>query len=314
MANWRCCGAPRDMATGRGHLEQTRRLLERLAERDPEAPVYRVELTRTLNRLALVDLTTYPERSREALERAIAIDRGLLATNPNEAIAIRADLGRMHNHLGMLHKAADRPERAEACYQEAITILEALAGEQPDEAIYRVNLASAHYNLGNLRCQTGRPGALASLERARGPHEELLRQRPANSAYRGDLARTLGTIAVFQRFSHRLDQARAGFERVRDLFEELARDDPTVPRHRRELITTYDNLALLWAEGNRPENVVACLQRTQTLLEGLLQENPADQGLKRELAAVSCRLANVARELGRDREALNALPDDVFAH
>jgi tetratricopeptide (TPR) repeat protein len=213
----------------------------------------------------------------------------------------------------MLHKFANRRERAEVSYREAITILETLVVEEPNESLHQVNLATGYYNLGNLLCRSHRPGGVENLERARERYESLSRRRPAVSSYRADLARTLGSIAVLHRFAHRFDEARAGFERARDLLEELAHDDPTVPRHRLELITTYTNLRLLWAEVNRPENAVACLRRIRTLLEGLIQQNPEDEGLKRDLADVTAELAKANREPGRIRAVPNAFPDDVFA-
>jgi hypothetical protein len=198
-------------------------------------------------------------------------------------------------------------------FGKTITILEALVVENPDELLYRENLASIHYNLGNLLCRNRRPGGPAELERARDIDEELVRQRPAVQSYRADLARTLGSIAVLHRLGHRLDEARVGFGRARDLLAELARDNPTVPRHRRDLITTYDNLRFLWVEAKSPENAAACLQQMRTLLEGLIQENPADEGLKRDLADITAELAKADRGPGRIRDVPNAFPDDVFA-
>jgi tetratricopeptide (TPR) repeat protein len=296
----------------REHLERARNLLERLTERDPNAPLYRGELIRVLDKLALLDLSTRPERSQEILERAIDLERGLLEKNPNKAKTVRSDLARLYIHIGMLHRAADRHDRAEASYQEAITILETLVVEDPDEALYRENLASAHYNLGNLRCRTRRPGGRANLERARALDEALLLQRPAVSSYRAGLARTLGSIAILDLFRSRPDEARTGFERARDLFEELARDNPTVSRHRVDLITTYEHLISLWKRANRPEKVVECLRRSRTLLEGLVRESPSDKGLQDKLVAVTTDLAKADGQPDRVREAPNAFPEDVF--
>src|SRR5262249_4755637 len=144
---------------------------------------------------------------RALLEQAIAIDRRLVVENPTEidVPSIRSDLARAYNHLGMLHKAARRHDQAETCYQEAIANLETLVRQKPDETLYRTNLASTHHNLGNLRREAGRPGALASFERARDLCEELVRERPAVSSFRARLATAIGSIATFQRFSNQLD-------------------------------------------------------------------------------------------------------------
>src|SRR5208337_4736585 len=82
-------------------------------------------------------------------------------------------LAQVYNHLGMAQHRAGRPDKALAFYESALELQERLAREQPTDPWIRFNLAGLHYNLGNLRRETGRSGVIESYERANEIYEPL---------------------------------------------------------------------------------------------------------------------------------------------
>jgi eukaryotic-like serine/threonine-protein kinase len=291
----------------RNHLARAKDVFQKLVDGDRSENSYQEDLARTLDKLGLTESKSNPKGSLAYFEQGISIQRGLVEKHPPNVASLQTALARSLNHLGMLHRNANRHAQAETCYNEAIETLESVAKEHPENATYRANLATAHFNLGNALLEMHGKEAMPSFERAKDLLKEIVRKQPSVSSYRARLAGALGNIALVQLSNLRPAQAVTSLEQVRDMQEELIRDDPTLLKHQLDLIVTYTNLGLAWNDLMRPEKLVECVQRLLALQRDLLRQQPHDNELRDKLAINCTTLARACNKFARFEEASTAL-------
>ncbi|MCH8046795.1 MAG: protein kinase [Planctomycetes bacterium] len=101
-------------------------------------------------RIGLINYRTRKfEKAATSLAAAIAIQKTLLVTEPND-VEVRSLLAEDLNVAGVVYNNLEQPDKAEASYQAAQRNYRQLAEQQPSVADHRLGMARAQSNLANL--------------------------------------------------------------------------------------------------------------------------------------------------------------------
>ena len=295
-----------------GHLHEARASLKRalaisgrLAS-DAPAARDRVVHVRTLDRLASIELAESPDAAVSLLEQAAVHLRPLAS----DGLVVGVDpdvLAFIYTHLGSALKAQGRREEAAERIRAAIAAYEVLVRESPENYLFRVNLATACFNLANLQLVNPEGADVRqNFERARDLWEGLAREFPTASSYHASLVATYGTLGVLHEQANQLDQARVALNRSREIGEGLVHDHPTTIVYRSDMSKTYLNLSVLESRMGRPGDAVALLGPARGCLREVFRARPGDRAAREALATACGNLATGLLELGRYEEALEA--------
>lgn len=252
--------------------------------------------------------------TREMFDVTVTLLDRLRAQSPADA---QLDQGLVHTrilrgqHLRNHGNLAD----AQADFQQAVALGEALVRRQPAEVAYRAALASAYDSLADTQEQ------LASLKqaqvnylRALSLRQALVGERPGNAelhrdlalsnVHLGDLADSLGQSAETSAY---LEAAR------RDL-EPLWKAEPDNPKYRTMLIGVYYRLAsLLPLLGRTADGMAAALQASELQARQLALE-PGRAGNKQLMARVLQELGAVRQRSGDLDGAAHAFDEAMQLH
>ncbi|MGD9855490.1 MAG: protein kinase, partial [Planctomycetaceae bacterium] len=135
-------------------------ILEKLATESPDVPQHGTDLAAA--QIGLADLLAGPlKRPDDAMQvyrQAEAVLQAIVDENP-EAFTIRHELGRVHNHLGLLFANTDRFQDAEQSHQKALNVYRDLTStvSAPQNRWHRQELMWTHENFARLFTKWERP-------------------------------------------------------------------------------------------------------------------------------------------------------------
>ena len=230
---------------------------------------------------------------------------------------VRFETGRAYRRVGSIeHLLGQRPEASQAL-RRAITLLETLTQEFPDEAKYQTELASAYSTLGFTLLDTGetRPGNDA-YRRATELIEQLASESPAATDSRERLSvayRRLGTLPGIS-----TPEAERALRRAARICEDLVAQFPNEPPYRADLISSLANLAYVLAGSGRHGDAEKAFREVIAIYEaGGTSVTPIHRRellvtLNRELASVLIRAGRAEDAVGVLRRAI-ALYEQVSA-
>jgi serine/threonine-protein kinase len=209
------------------------------------------------------------------------------------------DLGGVTSEVGSFSDAS-------RSFEEAIELLEGLARNHPQVALYREELARAHVMRGLLVGSSGNsPEALKALRRALALREQLARAQPSNSRYQSDLVRVREAIGVLLPSANRPDEAvklhRQAGESARDQPHE---NGPPDAQARLAFAQEVDGLQML--KQGRPSEAIPPLQRAVAIFERLARDNPGNAELRIQLAIAHDVAGSALRQSDRQAEAMAA--------
>ncbi len=255
------------------------------------------------------------------LEKAKSFYAKFLEENPSTQ-ALRAEMAFAHFRLGHISRMLEKPQEAEAEYQQAVEQFTALDREFPSLE-YKRALGNAYNWLGEtLRPSSDRVGAArTAYDRAFELQTALVASDAGRTAYREELARTQYNRGILLEATskpgdpdHRV--AEADFRAAINLLE----NDARASRH--ELARAYNNLANLIANDDagltdaRLAEAGSFYDRAIEIDERLLAADPANRLYKFELAKLNNNAAELLRRqkrfdpaLERSHEAVNLLED-----
>ncbi len=262
---------------------------------------------RTLHRLARIEAPESPDLAVTLLEQAVSLLQPL--AEGSLIVPVEPDLLALINStLGTVLKNQRRLPEAAARFQEAISALESLVRSSPGQPTYRINLASASFNLANLQLMQvdGPRNYWQNFERARDLLEGLVREFPSATSYSASLALAYGTLGILHREASRFGEAQRSLDRAREIGERLARDNPTVLKYRADLAKTYANLSNLESLAGRPGKAVDLLRPACDSLRQVFRARESDPSARDALATVCGDLARGLFDLGRYTDALAA--------
>jgi len=213
-------------------------------------------------------------------------------------------LAQVCRHLGMAQRRAGRPEQAMTFYESALKLQERLAREQPTDPWIRSNLAALHYNIGNLRRETGQSGVIESYERANEIFEPLVREYRSIAEFRMQYAQCLGNLATVTHSTRSI----SAYARVADLQREGVELHPSVVSFRFDLAMALFHLARDYLFVDQPQEALRHAQEGTERLEALLVNDKDPLGQARSLLGMLWEeRAEALVALGCEPEAVEAL-------
>jgi tetratricopeptide (TPR) repeat protein/energy-coupling factor transporter ATP-binding protein EcfA2 len=248
------------------------------------------------------------ENFREELLRKAESFYAKIAAQNSNSEELRYDVARAHSRLGDINRLLEKHERAIQEYNEAISRYESLAKDYPGNAEYRQALAYAHNWLGEtlrIALEHGGPAPFTRTD-AEKQYDEALRlqqqlhdEKPANSIYQQELARTYYNRGILRFDNRDLNHAESDFRQAVQLLQPLAErnagtsTDNTNPPPSQELARVYNNLALMLGDEGRTQEAMQFSTRAVGIQEGLLKKEPGNREYKMELAQFYSVMANL---------------------
>jgi tetratricopeptide (TPR) repeat protein len=201
-----------------------------------------------------------------------------------EQLRVLFDLVAQHFEAGDL-------EQAEEVSLRLRDFLADLTALHPDDQALWNELASAHYNLGNLFSQTQRFDESEAAYRAALPiQDRLVTEHPAEAMYRNHLARcrfNLGnTLLALERFV----EADECFRGAQPLWSGLVEEDPETPEYQHDLARSHFNRAYVLAGLERPAEAQGSYRAAREVWRKMLDTFDPDPAWEYDLARASYNL------------------------
>ncbi|MGO9468982.1 MAG: protein kinase domain-containing protein [Isosphaeraceae bacterium] len=288
--------------------ERARKILETLSRDQSEVADHRIDLAAACDEAGLTHLHARRfgeadasfEQAREILEK--------MRDQPVEVARRLAHLAQVYNHLGIAHNRSGQPAQALAFYENALTLQERLARERPTDPKILSILAVLHYNIGNIRRDTGRSGAVESYERSNEILEPLVREYRSIADFRIQYARSLGNLALVTSDTRIKTRAIPAYTRMVELQREGVELHPGVVAFRFDLAKTLYHLARANLVVDQPQDA---LRHTQEGIERLGANLATDKDpvgeTKSLLGMIWEERAKALIALGRENEAVESL-------
>jgi hypothetical protein len=235
---------------------------------------------------------------------------------------LRFDTVEAHSRLGDINRLLEKPKKAIQEYNQAIAGFESLARDYPGKTEYRQALAYSHNWLGEtlrIASEQGPPrsapftrsDAEKQYDEALGLQQQIHDQKPANSIYQQELARTYYNRGILRYDNRDFNNSESDFRQAVRLLEPLAEKNAGAPTENtnpppsQELARVYNDLAtLLGSEGRMPEGLQFS-ERAVAIQEGLRRKEPDNREYKMELArfyeAMADLLADNNHDLAKQR-------------
>jgi tetratricopeptide (TPR) repeat protein len=279
-----------------------------LAAESPARADYRRLQARALFNLGIVQMDTgRREEARRDYDRAIELLRGAGADKHADP-AYRHELARCRINRGLLLQENGRLDAAEPDFRQAINLLRQLTLQR--RFIYRLELAVACNNLGNLLAETNRPAE------ARQAHEEALALTgqlvvffPARPEYRRELGLTHNSLGAVVWSRESPAAAEAHWRQARDVFAGLVREFGDVAEYQAHLGQTTGNLGWLLSEQKKHAAARAEFERAVPCYRAALKANPAHPAYLRGLRQQYQALAETCLQMGDPKAAAAAAKD-----
>jgi tetratricopeptide (TPR) repeat protein/tRNA A-37 threonylcarbamoyl transferase component Bud32 len=309
------------IAADRGHLREAevgaRRavsLAEAAAARAPDRYEYRDRLASCLSTLGTILKSLEIRAEAEAVDRqAVEIREELVRSRPDDVGLRRKLAGIVLNLAGVISGPLHRGGEMEVLQRRGITLLDALAREQPGQPDLRLSQADAHNDLGVTLRLTDRPGeAESEIKQAVAIYARLTEDFPQVALYRSRRALVYRHLSRLYNLLGRLDDAEAAFRETIVQSEALATQFPDQPSHREELGHAYDQFSVFLAtERHRPADAVDAACRGVELFKALVRDHPDSPGYREELGGALNSLGVLLDQTRRSDEAEKSLRQSV---
>jgi tetratricopeptide (TPR) repeat protein/tRNA A-37 threonylcarbamoyl transferase component Bud32 len=184
---------------------------------------------------------------REVLEKTLALWQELAEEHGSNPLVHR-ERGKAYGRVGEIHAKLGNRDKAARAYRKAVTILTELAAAFPDRPEYRLDLASAHTDLGELLRTTST--APAAAEEHYRKAIKLLGdltgvKAPDRAPYRIALARAYNNRGILLKQTSHFAQAEKAYRRSIRLLEPLVQLPRPQPEAREGLARGHLNLGIL---------------------------------------------------------------------
>jgi len=219
--------------------------------------------------------------------------------NPNNE-EFRLETARTRTRLGDINRLLGKYQDAVDEYQFAITELENLAKQHPDNPDYRQAEAYSYNWLGETlriwleEAQKPVPYTRADAENeydnALRLQQELVHQIPGNPSYPQELARTYYNRGILRYGNRDLTDSESDFRKAVGLLEPLMEKNTDAsagnknPPPSQDLARVYNNLANLLGHERRMPEAAQLYERAIAIHEGLCKKEPGNREYKMELA------------------------------
>jgi hypothetical protein len=264
----------------------------------PDSTELRAEIARAHARVGdIYRLLARTEDARREYEDAIERFSALASEHPANP-EYRQALANVHNWLGELLRPMDTAAAAaDAAYDAALRVQQALHEQFPQDSVYQRELARTYYNRGILRATRGHDAA-ADYRAA----IDLL--KPLATAERPDarqeLARALNNYGLLLANQHKLAEARALIDDAIGIHRVLVAQDPGNREYDSELAKFSNNAAIVLLAQGALRDAHARNQEAFALFDRLARPGPS---LSSELAHTRNLRGRILEEQSQFAEA-----------
>lgn len=241
---------------------------------------------------------------QELLEKASTLYEEL-AQEHSGNLDVRRDTALAWFRLGEIHRMRDQHREAEQAYGEAINRQEALRRDDPAQPGHQQDLANSHNWLGELLRERGQPPDMVERHYriARELQQELVKNDAENANYRMELARSHYNLAIIERETDRLLEARADYDRAVALLTGLHDAHPSEPNYQQDLARALINRGILLRQDGMADKANQDYDRAIEILTALRRDFPGRAAYKSELAIALQDRGNLFWSQGRQPEA-----------
>jgi serine/threonine protein kinase/tetratricopeptide (TPR) repeat protein len=290
MAEERLLDEPNQDPVREELLARAPALYERLAEQQSDDPKVRREIAQAWFRLAEIHrILDQPYRAEEEYLQAITRQEALCRECPDDAGHL-SDLSASHSWLGeLLRENLQQLRDAEPHFREALRYQEQARQLLPNDALEMrrclLELARAHYNLGIVQMDSGRPSAARTeFDKAADLLTALHGAEPNEHNCSHDLARTLINRGILHKENGRLAEADADYRGAIEHLAWLRKQKPERVVYQYDLAVALQNQGNLRLQQKQYEEAQRDEQESLVLLNQLVANFSTRPRYKKKLA------------------------------
>lgn len=225
----------------------------------------------------LLDVPGLQPLRKNLLEAALRFYREFAAVRAKDPVAL-ADLAVTYLRVAEIYHATDRNDDAIAAVDSALSVIDRLHGEFPDDKSHHRRLAGFWKGSRRLQSGTTMPknprAAFASLDRLIDTMQTLATENPDEPRFRSDVAALcLRTGDLLSSDDQKLAAVKY-FEKSKAVLEELVRDQPNVPEHRADLARVDEYVAASLPFVGREQDAETASRHALSLRQQLVVELP----------------------------------------
>jgi tetratricopeptide (TPR) repeat protein/tRNA A-37 threonylcarbamoyl transferase component Bud32 len=195
-------------------------------------------------------------------------------------------------------------EEALATHRHALTLVEQMAANAPDDPSVRTALAACHTRIGfTLRTRGKSTEALQPYERAREIQAQLVRAYPADPHYQETLSWTLSNLGVIHQDLGRLARAIDLHRQAIAIHQDLVNRHPERVQYRSDLAWCWRYLCLALVAKGEPAAALQLAEQAAALHEGLVAADPGAEEFRWRLARCLDDVGRIRSRLGQAAEA-----------
>jgi tetratricopeptide (TPR) repeat protein len=269
---------------------------------DPEARQSRAEGFYRVARIRFL-LGEFPE-AVSAHREAASIQKQLVAEFPDHS-DYRLDLATTLSHLGNALLATARPDEAEPCLRDALSLWKELAAQRTELKI-RQELVQTHISLGLLLRNTSR------MKEAENAYREglaaALKHRaedPDRPEFGLDVATTYYILGELLNALQRTKEAEDAYLEALAIRKRLIARFPNRPEFQRDTAMNHTGLAVMLAATNRPKEAAEAYREAIKLAKRQVEESPSRPEFAFELAACHQGYGVLLGNMNRTQEAID---------
>ncbi|HEY2013511.1 MAG TPA: tetratricopeptide repeat protein, partial [Bryobacteraceae bacterium] len=212
--------------------------------------------------------------SRAALVRALEIDRGLLADQPNSEHRFQLAIALLHSSA--FYQTPDTLESGIAQLQQSLTLFDQLASEGLSSLDFRTQHAFAHKRMGAVVSFVRHDYAAGgrNYREALAIDQSLVDEHPERADLRYNLTQTQNDLAVVDTEEGRFDEALTGIHRALATREAMLASDPGDARTRDGVASALQTLCdVLTRQKHYPEALAAATRSVEIAESGSRTES-----------------------------------------
>jgi tetratricopeptide (TPR) repeat protein len=218
--------------------------------------------------------------------------------------AMRQGTGTAYYRVAGIEHALGRHQQAQESYRKAITLLQKLQADSPQEALYLYQLSASYHGLGlALEATGGRAEADHAYQEAIALCRRLVAGFGDRPGYRDHLASCQITRAALLEATGEVPEAERAFRETLEMLEKPTPGFPSEPRYRNTRAIALDHLANLLVNSGRPGEADPVYRQALAVQEQLVKGDPAEPEYRSRWACNLRNLAVVLQRTGRPAEA-----------
>ncbi len=231
---------------------------------------------------------------RSLLEKALVFYETVALPQTRDPV-VRFEAASAALRVAFIRGKLDRTNSAVESLARALSLLEGLAAEFPDEPKFRSALAEAYsYQAMSLRNAGRLSPARDYFVRGIALREKLVQHEPTSLLYQEELARYISTSFDVAEPAGLTPEGEQSLRRAEEIIRRLLVNDPAAPRLRSRLARLRGQLAAVYGVTGRTTVAEKESEAAVKILESLTAEHPRDRVYRYWLA---CELSDLAQWL-----------------